>query len=45
MLRDFCLHTVNFVDSELVETDEEMKEVDLVLRILGEDGSENGEGR
>jgi len=43
--RFLLIHTVNFVDSELVETDEEMKEFDLVLRILGEEGSENREDR
>ena len=35
----------NFVDSELVETDEEMKEFDLWLRIPDEEGSVDGEGR
>jgi len=38
-------HTVNFVDSGLVETDEEMKGFDLVIRILAEEGSKKGEGR
>jgi len=32
--------TVNLVDSELVETDQEFE---LMIRILGEEGSENGE--
>jgi len=38
-------HTVNFVDSELVKTDEDKKEFDLALRILAEEGSVDGEGR
>lgn len=33
------------MESGLVGTDEEMKEFDLVLRILGEEGSVDGEGR
>jgi len=33
------------VDSELVETEGDMKEFDLGLRILGEDGSVDGEDR
>jgi len=36
--------TVNLVDSELVETEDSMKEFDLMIRILGEDGSMDGEG-
>jgi len=32
-------HTVNFVDSELGETDKDIKEFDPVLRILSEEGS------
>jgi len=38
-------YTVNFLESELVETDTDMKKFDLILRILGEDGSVDGEGR
>jgi len=36
--------TVNLVESELVETEDSMKEFDLMIRILGEDGSTEGEG-
>jgi len=36
--------TVNLVDSELVETEDSMKEFDLMIRILGEDGSTDDEG-
>jgi len=43
--RFLLTHTVDFVDSELVETDWEMKKFDLMLRILGEDGSVDGEGQ
>ena len=39
------LNTVNFVESELVETDDAMKRFDLILRILGEDGSVDVEGQ
>jgi len=35
--------TVHFVESELVETEDDMKEYDLIIRILGEDGSVKGE--
>jgi len=46
IVADFLLrHTVNFVGSELVETGDDMKEFDLMLRILGEDGSVDGEGQ
>jgi len=38
-------HTVNLVDSDLVEADEKLKEVDLVPRILGEYESVEGDGR
>jgi len=38
------MFTVNFVESELVETDEDIKRFDLMIRILGEDGSVDGEG-
>ena len=43
--RFLLTHTVGFIDSELVETDWEMKRFDLMLRILGEGGSVYGEGR
>jgi len=43
--RFLLMHMVDFVDSELVETDEDMKKFDLILSILGEDGSVDGEGR
>jgi len=33
---------VNFVESELVETEDDMKEYDLIITILGEDGSVEG---
>jgi len=36
---------VKFVESELFETDEAMKRFDLMLRILGVDGSVDGEGQ
>jgi len=36
--------TANLVDSELVEIEDSMKEFDLMIRILGEDGSTDGEG-
>jgi len=38
-------HVVDFKDSVLVETDEGMKELELVLRILGEKRTVDGEGR
>jgi len=43
--RFLLTYTVNIVNSELVETDGDMKILDLILRILGEDGSVDGEGR
>jgi len=36
--------TVSFVESELVETEDDMKEFDLMIRILGKDGSMENEG-
>jgi len=36
--------TVNLMDSELVETEDSMKEFDLMIRILGEDRSTDGDG-
>jgi len=39
------MNTVNFVESELVETGEAMKRFDLMPRILGEDGSVDGDGQ
>ena len=45
-IAEFLLsHTVDLVDSELLEGDIQMKQFDLALRILGEDGSVDGEGR
>jgi len=38
-------HTVGFVDSELLETEQTMQEFELMIRILGEDRSVDGEGR
>jgi len=38
------MYTVNFVESELVETNDDMKRFDLMIRILGEDGRVNSEG-
>jgi len=43
--RFLLIHTVDLVSSELVESDPEMQQFDLVVRILGEDGSVDGEGR
>jgi len=37
--------THGHVGSELVETEEEMKQFDLILRILTEDGSMDSKGR
>jgi len=34
--------TVNFVQSYLVETEDDMKAYDLIIRILEEDGSMKG---
>ena len=43
--RFLLTNTFNFVDDKLVEGTSEMKEYDLLLRILGEDGSVDGGGR
>jgi len=43
---DFLIaYTVSFVDSELLRGDQEMKEFDLMLRIIGESGAVDGEGQ
>ena len=47
MVAEFLLmFTVNFVESELLETDDVVKKrFDLMMRILDEDGSVNSEGK
>ena len=45
-IAEFLLsYIVDFVGSELLEGDVQFKQFDLALRILGEDGSLDGEGR
>jgi len=39
------IFTVNFVESELVETDVAMQRFDLIIRILDKDESVDSEGR
>ena len=43
--RFLLTHTAEFVAPELLGSHPEMQQFDLVIRILGEDGSVDGEGR